>query len=66
MSKSHTKTGSRAGMEEPVIICSRCDEPFSSEHELRNHQQTVHAAELRDRRRSRENEPGEDEQETAA
>jgi hypothetical protein len=53
-------------MDETTLTCSLCDESFDSEHELRDHQQTVHAAEVRNRRRSRENEPGEDEQETAA
>jgi hypothetical protein len=52
-------------MEDPTMTCSMCDQSFDSEHELRNHQQTVHAAEVSNRRRSRENEP-DDEQETAA
>jgi len=60
-------------MEDTTVTCSMCDESFNSEHGLRNHQQTAHAAEVSNpevssRRRSRENEPdeGEQEQETAA
>lgn len=53
-------------MEEPTTTCSMCDEFFDSEHELRTHQLTVHAAELSNRSRSRENEPDGDEEETAA
>jgi hypothetical protein len=62
----NNKVKSRMGMEETTLICSMCDKSFNSEHELRDHQQTVHAVEVRDRRRSRENDPDEDEQETAA
>jgi hypothetical protein len=53
-------------MEDTTMTCSLCDESFNSERELRNHQQTVHAAEVSSRRRSYDIEPEEDEQETAA
>jgi hypothetical protein len=63
---NNNKTRSRMGMEETTLTCTRCDESFNSEHELRDHQQTVHADAVRNRRRSGENDPSEDEQETAA
>lgn len=53
-------------MEDPTMTCSLCDESFNSEHELRDHQQTVHAAQMTIRRRSHESELGADEEETAA
>jgi len=53
-------------MAEPMMTCGLCDESFDSEYELRNRQQIAHAAEISNRRRSRVNEPDEDEQETAA
>ena len=62
----NNKARSRTGMKDTMLTCSMCDESFNSEHELRDHQQTVHAAEVRNLRRSRENDPDEDEQETAA
>ncbi len=62
--KSNKKTGMRTEMEEPMT-CNLCDESFSSEHELRDHQQTVHAAGVNSRRSSHESEL-DDDQETAA
>lgn len=53
-------------MEDTTMTCSICDKSFNSEEELRHHQQTVHAAAVSSRRRSHENEPDADEQETAA
>jgi len=53
-------------MADTMMTCALCDESFDSEYELRNHQQIAHAAEIDNRRRSRENDPDEDEQETAA
>jgi hypothetical protein len=56
-------TNRNMGMNETTITCSMCDEPFNTEEELRDHQQIVHAAEVNNRRRSRTNDPDEDEQE---
>jgi hypothetical protein len=53
-------------MEDPTMTCSMCEELFDSEQELREHQLTVHAAHVTNRKRSRENEPDADEEETAA
>ncbi|MFZ0797698.1 MAG: hypothetical protein WCA13_06415 [Terriglobales bacterium] len=53
-------------MEDKAMTRSLCDEPFDSERELRNHQQTVHAAEMSNRRGSRDNEPEAGDKETAA
>lgn len=53
-------------MEDTTVICNMCEELFASENELRNHQQTVHAAEVSNRRRTRDNERDEDDLETAA
>ncbi len=65
MPKSKNTKG-RTKMAEPMMTCGLCDESFDSEYELRNRQQIAHAAEISNRRRSRVNEPDEDEQETAA
>ncbi len=65
MSKSKNARG-RTNMADTMMTCALCDESFDSEYELRNHQQIAHAAEIDNRRRSRMNEPDEDEQETAA
>ncbi|HEX9110617.1 MAG TPA: hypothetical protein VF845_04010 [Terriglobales bacterium] len=62
----NNKARSGTGMEDTMLTCSMCDESFNSEQELRDHQQTVHAAEVRNRIGSRENDADEDEQETAA
>lgn len=43
-------------MENATVNGGICGESFNSEHELRKHQQTVHAAEVNNRRRSRDNE----------
>ena len=51
-------------MGDMTLTCSICDESFSSEEELIDHEQTVHAAAVGTRRRFHEDEP--DEQETAA
>lgn len=64
MQKSSNKT-SRRKMD-PTMTCTLCDASFSSEHELRDHQQTFHAAEVSGRRRSHESELDADEEETAA
>jgi hypothetical protein len=56
----------RTTMEDPTMTCSMCEELFDSEQELREHQLTVHAAHVTNRKRSRENEPDADEEETAA
>jgi Zinc finger, C2H2 type len=56
-------------MEDTIMTCSICDEPFNSEQELRRHQQTVHAAAVSSRRRSHQEDELDadaDEQETAA
>ena len=55
-------------MEDATITCTVCDESFDSEQELLIHQQTTHAVELTNRKRSRTNHSDEDEeeQETAA
>lgn len=42
-----------------------CGEPFSSEEELRDHQRTAHASEMRERR-LREPEPELDDEESVA
>jgi hypothetical protein len=60
------KTSGRTEMEEPTMTCNLCDESFNSEHELRDHQQTFHAAGVSSRRRSHESELDVDEEETAA
>lgn len=59
-------TKRRTRMEDKAMTRSLCDEPFDSERELRNHQQTVHAAEMSNRRGSRDNEPEAGDKETAA
>lgn len=53
-------------MEDTTMTCSICGESFNSEHELKEHQQLVHAAAVSHRRRSRESELDADERETAA
>lgn len=53
-------------MQDTTMTCSICGASFNSEQELRSHQQIVHAAGVSSRRRSHENEPDADEQETAA
>lgn len=53
-------------MEDTTMTCSICDESFDSEQELKDHQQTVHAAAVSSRRRSLDDELDTDEQETAA
>lgn len=55
-------------MENAALSCSLCEELFESESALRRHQQTVHAAEMSNRRRLHDNqyESEEDDQETAA
>jgi hypothetical protein len=53
-------------MEDTTITCTVCEESFDSDYDLLIHQQTVHAADLANRKRSRTNHSDEDEQETAA
>ena len=54
-------------MEDTMMTCSICDQFFNSEQELREHQQTVHAAAVNSRRRSHdEDELDSDDQEYAA
>ena len=64
MPKSN-KAKTRSEMEDTTMTCSICNTSFNSEQELRDHQQTVHAAAVRNLRPN-ESEPEADEQETAA
>ncbi len=53
-------------MEDMPVSCSLSEELFNSDHALRDHQRTVHAAAVSNRRRTVDAEPEGDEQETAA